>query len=256
MTPLRAVILAVLLAPLTLAQAPQREVAFTVDDLPFMTYGAQSMDAAAAQTRKMIAAFKTHGIPAIGFVNGRSVAGDARRIALLRQWVDAGLELGNHSFSHLDLHATPLETYQQDIVRGEAATMNLVGKRPRYFRHPQLHTGRSLEVKRGLERFLADRGYRIAPVTIDNYDYMFAKAYALASGDDRAGIAKAYLEYMTAVVAFYEQQSTAILGREVRQTLLLHASALNADSMDALATMFKSRGYAFITLDRALEDPA
>jgi len=61
---------------------------------------------------------------------------------------------------------------------------------------------------------------------------------------------------MEAIAAFYEQQSVAIVGREVRQTLLIHASALNAATFDRLASMLRDRGYRFITLDRALEDPA
>ena len=48
----------------------------------------------------------------------------------------------------------------------------------------------------------------------------------------------------------------AIVGREVRQTLLIHASALNAAMLDRLASMFRARGYRFISLERALEDPA
>jgi hypothetical protein len=141
-------------------------------------------------------------------------------------------------------------------VRGEAETTRLLGKRPRFFRHPMLHTGRTIEDKRGLETFLATRGYRVAPVTIDNYDYIFARAYDRAAVDDRSRILDTYLAYMTSVVAYYEQQSQVIVGREVRQTLLLHANRLNADAMDRLAKMFEERGYTFISLDRALEDPA
>jgi hypothetical protein len=61
---------------------------------------------------------------------------------------------------------------------------------------------------------------------------------------------------MTDVTAYYEQQSQVIVGREIRQTLLLHANLLNADAIDRLARMFEQRGYAFISLDQALEDPA
>ena len=46
------------------------------------------------------------------------------------------------------------------------------------------------------------------------------------------------------------------MGASYPETLLLHASALNADTIDDLARMFTSRGHAFVTLDRALEDPA
>jgi hypothetical protein len=97
-------------------------------------------------------------------------------------------------------------------------------------------------------------------VTIDNSDYTFAAAFDRAQGrgdnDLRARIAAEYLAYMERVVAFYEQQSQAIIGREIAQTLLLHANALNAATFDDLARMLVRRGYRFVTLDDALRDSA
>ena len=61
---------------------------------------------------------------------------------------------------------------------------------------------------------------------------------------------------METVFAFVEDVSRRLLGREVRQVLLLHANALNADYFDRLARMMKARGYEFITLERALQDEA
>ena len=47
-----------------------------------------------------------------------------------------------------------------------------------------------------------------------------------------------------------------IVGREIAQTLLLHANALNATMFDDLARMFLERRYRFVSLDEALHDPA
>jgi hypothetical protein len=46
------------------------------------------------------------------------------------------------------------------------------------------------------------------------------------------------------------------LGYEVGQVLVLHANQLNADDVGDLIAMLRKRGYRFITLDAALEDPA
>ena len=252
MTPVRLLALVLALVSLPMPQRPAREVCFTVDDLPFVSAVPRPLVDVEAQTRKLLAGFARHKIPAIGFVNENK----ANTLGALKLWIEAGHELGNHTYSHMDLHFNPVEAFTKDIVRGEPATTRLLGKRPRYFRHPMLHTGRPLESKQAVDRFLADRGYRVAPVTIDNYDYLFANAYDRAAAADRPRIRTAYLEYMAAIVAFYEQQSVAIVGREIRQTLLMHANALNADTIDDLARLFTARGYSFITLDRALEDPA
>jgi hypothetical protein len=42
----------------------------------------------------------------------------------------------------------------------------------------------------------------------------------------------------------------------VRQILLLHSNTINAERFDELAAMLERRGYEFVTLERALGDPA
>jgi hypothetical protein len=59
---------------------------------------------------------------------------------------------------------------------------------------------------------------------------------------------------MESVVAFFEQCAVEVVGREIPQILLIHASQLNADRMPDLLAMFKRRGCSFITLCKALND--
>jgi hypothetical protein len=61
---------------------------------------------------------------------------------------------------------------------------------------------------------------------------------------------------MKAVVAYYEDQSRAFLGRQVSQVLLLHANRLNATVLPELLAALRRRGYVFVSLDEALTDPA
>ena len=178
-------------------------------------------------------------------------------------WLDAGLELGNHTFSHPDINRVPLDTFKQDVIRGEEVTSELLkakGRSMRYFRHPFLHAGNNIETKREFEKFLAERGYTIAPVTIDNSEWIFARAYenALMRGDKQMAkrVAEAYIPYMDQKFAYFEQQSMALFGYEMKQVLLIHANALNADYFDKLAQMIEKRGYKFISLDEALTDKA
>jgi len=69
-------------------------------------------------------------------------------------------------------------------------------------------------------------------------------------------VAAAYVPYMEAKLTFFERNSRDLVGYEMRQILLLHANAMNAEHVGALARMIEHRGYRFITLDRALEDAA
>lgn len=244
----------------------QKTVAITIDDLPVNS----SRNDVATQTtitRKLLRAIKSNRVPAIGFVNESKLLTDGKldekRVALLRMWLDAGLELGNHTFSHPDLHRISLETFKADVIRGEEVTTKLLktnGRALRYFRHPFLHSGNNLETKREFEKFLAERSYTIAPVTIDNSEWIFARAYdnALMRGDKQIAkrIAEAYIPYMEEKFAYFEQQSKALFGYQMKQTLLIHANALNADYFDRLARMIKKRGYEFISLEDALTDKA
>ena len=206
-------------------------------------------------------------MPAIGFVNeGKLAEGrdqTAQRTALLEQWLEAGLDLGNHTYSHRSFYHTPLAVYQADVLRGERVTRRLLerrGRRLRYFRHPFLNTGPNLQAKEAFERFLGEHGYTIAPVTLDNDEWIYSGAYVNASvqGDSAAmrRIGADYMRYMEETFVYFEHLSRELLGREPAQVLLLHANALNAEYLDELAAMMKRRGYRFVTLDAALADPA
>lgn len=242
-------------------------MAITFDDLPTVSVLPQTDQRREALTDLLLVAISRQRVPAMGFVNENKLFAEGmlvpRRAALLQRWLSAGLELGNHSYAHSDLHLISLAAFERDVLEGESVTRALLattGRTLRYFRHPFLHTGRDLATRQEFELFLEQHGYRVAPVTIDNYDYIFAAAYdrTLARGDSLAaeGIAETYLGYMLRVVRYYEDQSRALLGREIPQVLLLHANWLNATHLDGLVDSLRARGYAFITLDSALTDTA
>jgi peptidoglycan/xylan/chitin deacetylase (PgdA/CDA1 family) len=247
-------------------QAPPRSraVAFTFDDLPATR--SRWLVPMQEMTARLLRTLSREQVPATGFVNeSMLVAGDevAARTALLEAWLDAGFDLGNHTYSHVSIDQVPFATYKADLIRGETVIRRLLGARGRqlrYFRHPQLRTGPTAEYKAALDALLTERGYRVAPVTIDNNDFMFADVYARARDrGDRTTmerVAQAYVPYMQSVFAHFEQLSRRFLGYEVEQILLLHANQLNADHVGDLIAMLRKRGYRFITLDAALQDPA
>lgn len=248
------------------ALAQQRTVAVTIDDLPVVSTRSTLKDKQEI-TRNLLGHIKKAEVPAIGFVNENKLyAGeklDERQVDLLRMWLDAGLELGNHTFSHRSLNRIDRAEYEADLLKGEIVTKSLLakkGKKIRYFRHPFLQTGRSLEIKSEFDKFLAKHGYTIAPVSHDNADYIFARAYDVAFGRGDRKLMKqvgdAYVPYMEAKLDYWERQSVKIFGREIAQTLLIHSNSINAEYFDDLAAMFKKRGYKFVDLGTALKDEA
>jgi peptidoglycan/xylan/chitin deacetylase (PgdA/CDA1 family) len=244
---------------------PDRQIAITIDDLPF---GGPDLGLPRikAMNEKILATLRREGVSATGFVNEGKlyVAGEIdARTALLASWLEAGQEIGNHTFSHPSLRDTLVPAFEEDLVRGETVTRWLLaqrGKQLRYFRHPFLHTGASLEVRKDFESFLAARGYTVAPVTIENSDYIFSRVYneAKTKGDAEAmqGTADAYLRFTEAQLDFWEGVAQTVVGRPVRHVLLLHDNEINADHLGAVLALLKQRGYRFVPLEEALRDEA
>ena len=245
------------------SRAYAEDVAITFDDLPALSlsgatpYWAQT-------TKKLLKGLRRRHIPAIGFVNEEKLEQDrVQRVELLRRWLDAGMDLGNHTYSHKSLTTTPVEAYIADVVRGETVTRWLLaarGRTPHWFRHPYLETGDTLEDRRRFEAWLAGHGYRVAPVTMENADWMFAYPYdrAIGRGDKAAAkhIREEYLAYTATMVAWYRQAAFGLLDRRPAFVFLLHASRLNADSIGQIAAILKRNELHPVTLDRAMTDPA
>lgn len=263
--------LALLLPLATAAAQPvaQRAVAITFDDLPYASVAVPSEDDAALAdlTARLLQQLRAANVPAVGFVNESRLAREGSavpaRVDLLRRWLDAGHELGNHTHAHVSLNRVSLDSFTANVLQGETVTRplaNAAGRPLRWFRHPYLHVGKSPAVRDGAEAFLAAHGYRVAPVTVNPSEWVFAVAYAraLAQGNAEAAqrIADAYVPYMAAEFARAEQLALDRFGRPIPQVLVLHANALNADHFAALAAMLQQRGYRFVTLDAALQDRA
>jgi len=264
---MRFAVLFILLSAVTASgQKVDRTIAVTIDDLPVVSTR-RDLNNRIEITKKLIGHIRKAKMPAIGFVNENKLySGDSRdekQVDLLRMWVDAGLELGNHTYSHRSLNAIQLAEYQADLLKGESVTRELLGRKGaklRFFRHPYLQTGRSMELKSQFDAFLKRHGYIIAPITYDNADYIFSRAYDIAfdKGDPELmkKVGEAYVPYMEAKLEYWERQSMKLLGREMSQTLLIHANFINSDYLDDLAAMFKRRGYKIVLLAESLKDEA
>jgi peptidoglycan/xylan/chitin deacetylase (PgdA/CDA1 family) len=252
--------------PISAQALPHRQIAITIDDLP--AAGAKSMTGAEINemTAKLLATLQKEKVPAVGFVNERKLykLGEVdERIKALNQWLDAGFELGNHTFGHTSLNNVTLQAWEEDVIRGETVTRILLAQhhmKMRYLRHPYLDTGRDLQTRREAEAFLASRGYRIAPVTMDAWDWMYASVYdnARKHGDTalQQQLVASYLTYTGEVFDYYEKLSQDLFGYEPRQVLLLHGNWLEADHIADLLDLLRKRGYEFVTLRDALSDAA
>ncbi len=249
-----------LLITASTAAGQQREVAFTIDDLPVVSNTTRSDDELLMITNRLVTKIVDLEIPAFGFV----IAGNVQRQGAhhLDIWLDAGLELGNHTYSHPDANRVGADAFTNDIMQADELIRPILEQRNlslEYFRFPMLRRGNNAELKATISEFIEDNNYRSAPVTIDNQDWVFNRAYdrAFAAGDSELmeKIGAAYIDYLNTIFEFFEKKSLEVLAYEPKQILLLHANALNTEYLDEMATMLRDRGYEFISLQEALTDP-
>ena len=252
------------------AQAQSRTVAITVDDLicancaPAPLGGAVAHDAMEATNKRLVAGLAKAHIPVTGFVITRTIeeAGPAG-LRAIQLWLDAGFDLGNHTYSHPNFADLSTEQMEAEIARADASLRPLLAANHRnlqFVRFPYNDTGDTQAKHVAVAAYLKEHGYQVATCTIDASDYEFAAAYARALGaKDNATaerIRQAYLDYSATEIDFYAALNRKVLGYEPPQVMLIHDSLLNADSIDDLLALFRSRGYGFVSLAQAQSDPA
>jgi peptidoglycan/xylan/chitin deacetylase (PgdA/CDA1 family) len=245
----------------------QKQVCISIDDLPVVNHGITDSAYQQDVFNKILYSLKENEVPAIGFVNeGKLYTNQSLnqyQVDLLANWVATGLELGNHTFAHGDYNHVPFRVFTKSIISGERITKEILNKRNRqinYFRHPFLHVGNTKSKADSLNDFLEKHNYVVAPVTIDNEDYVFAFAYTRAKQKNDATlmnkIGHDYINYMEKKINYYEKQSNHLFGRNISQILLIHASSLNSDYLNSLIALYKANNYVFVSMDNALKDPA
>src|ERR1044071_3527045 len=124
-----------LFAMLAHAQPPaatrQRSVAITIDDGPAV---GEMKDLGNFQriARGLLSALETEKVPATIFINERQLNVQGQRdgrAAVLAQWLDAGFDLGNHTYSHPSANKVAVWQFQDDLVRGDVIMRSLLEER-------------------------------------------------------------------------------------------------------------------------------
>jgi len=249
------------------AQAPAngRRVALTIDDGPVVDE-LKDLQRFQRISAGLLGSLQAEKVPATIFINERELNVQGQRdgrAAVLANWLDAGYDLGNHTYSHPSLNEVPLWQFEDNLLKGEVITRALLEERGRklvWFRYPFLDTGKTPEVRQKFADFLEQHHYRIAPVTVDYKDYMFAGPYSRMLRAGKADVAEkirqAYLGVIDVEFEQAEKISRDLFGYELPQIVLIHCSEMNSVSLRDSIAIMRKRGYSFITLEEAMKDPA
>lgn len=236
-------------------------IAFTFDDLPAhgpLPPGETRLEVAT----KIISALRdAHVPPTYGFVNGVRVEEQPGDAAVLQAWRAAGYPLGNHSWSHMNLNQHTLAEFEADVTRNEPQLGELMKDKKaswHWFRFPFLAEGDTPEKNAGIRAFLAQRGYKVAAVTMSFGDYMWNDPYARckAKGDQKAItlLENSYLAAADDSIGYSHEMSRALYGRDIPYVLLMHIGAFDAEMLPRLLELYRSKGVQFVTLEEAESD--
>lgn len=237
--------------------ADDREIAITIDDLPFVGSGSNTPASLKRTQDRFMAIVNTlvdNQVPATGFVIGGAVA--KNEWDLLEQFHNqAGLTLGNHTYTHRSLNGLTAEKYIEDIERADKKLESVMSE-PKYFRYPYLAESKG-EKKQKVLDWLNEHQYTVAPVTIDSKDYEFNARFYRIPYRNRAksidSFKKGYLAFIWKQTLRAEQQAQKVDGQPKKQILLLHANLLNSLCLSDIITLYRSHGYKFISLSEALQ---
>ena len=237
-------------------ESPKR-IAFTFDDAPRSAGALMSAEERTTMLLDSLAKGEVEG--AMFFATTRNLErrgeeGERR----LRQYVEAGHTLANHTHTHASVNRTSAEDFLEDVAEAKRRLEPFPGNTP-YFRFPYLDEG-DTEAKRdavraGLEKMGLAQGY----VTVDNYDWylqaLFDEAIRAGVPMDLDGWKSLYVEMLVSAVRHYDAMAVESLGRSPAHVLLLHENDLAALFIDELAAAIRDEGWEIIPAVEAYEDP-
>lgn len=237
------------------AFALEKQVAITIDDLPFVgsaNHNPGKLRRERQRFMKILEAIKQRKVPVTGFVIAGTIEKDQWQ--LLNAFAEAGLEVGNHTFSHPNLNITGTKRYILDIDKADTILKPILTQ-PKYFRYPYLAEGKGEKKEKVLE-FLYQKGYTIAPVTIDSKDFRFNERLFSIYWRNRPHhlprIKQQYLAYIWRQTQRAERISEK-KGQPIKEILLIHANLINAHAMGDIIDMYQKRGYKIVPLSEILK---
>ncbi|MCB1055239.1 MAG: polysaccharide deacetylase family protein [Acidobacteria bacterium] len=238
-------------------------VALTFDDLPSLVLDAPSatcevMDPGERRcvAQRLVETLRSASVPAVAFVNSGFLGGQED---LVRPWIEAGVELGNHTARHSSVDSLPLDVWADEVRECDAflGAMGSTGRR--FFRHPYLRYGGSPHRQAAARRFLLEEGYVQAHATAVPADWLLARFYREARdcGDTTRmrRVEERLAGHTLEVLEAAHHSLRRLLGRPAPQVLDLHVHRLAAAHLDSTLDRLRKGGACFIPLTEALADP-
>ncbi len=236
-----------------------KEVALTIDDLPFVGKIQGDPGKYRREHKRFMAileALHRNQVPAMGFAVAGAI--EPGQWEWLESFKRAGNMIGNHSYSHRSLNRTPVTLYIEDVKKADAVLTPLMSS-PKYYRFPYLAEGAGTKKYAEFREYLFANNYVPVPVTIDSNDFGFNLKFVNIPWKERQkyteDFRRRYLNHIWMKTVKAENDSEKKVHRPIKHILLIHMNTLNAYFLEDIINLYRSHGYRFITVPEALKDP-
>ncbi len=190
-----------------------------------------------------------------GNVNAVDIPGDKDCQQALRDWRAAGMNIGNHTFSHPALDNVTAASYEANIARNEPYLRQFAGKSNwHWFRYPYLEEGNTVAKHEAVRKWLHAHHYRIEEVTLNFNDDDWSDAYFRCKDrNDTAAIAwleASYMQNAAEYIPLEREEQQVAFGHEIPNVLLLHATEFTTLMLPRLIHMLQQQGFRFSTVPK------
>ncbi|MFN8281753.1 MAG: polysaccharide deacetylase family protein [Chitinophagales bacterium] len=233
----------------------KKEIAITIDDphtkeTPLLNWQ-QRNDA-------ILNILDKHKIQAALFVCGMRVD-NANGISLLNQWDKKKHLICNHSYSHLYFNSASktCDIFIADFKKGDSIIRHYKNY-TKLFRFPYLKEGNSAAKRDSMRTAMKTEGYKNGYVSIDASDWYIDAQIALALkkdiNTDLTPYKEYYIQHILDRAKYYDSLAHLVFKRDIKHTLLIHHSLLNALFLDDLLTALEANGWKLIDAKKAFKD--
>ncbi len=230
-------------------------VALTFDDLPAagdLLPGTTRTETIAKLAEELRA---NHLQGTYGFVTASDLQDDPDTQQALQAWVDAGMNIGNHTWSHPSLTTDSAAAFEKDIALDEPALRQYDPKRDwHWFRYPYLEEGDTLDKREAVRAWLRVHRYRIAEVTLnfqdDDWDDAWGRCLEKHDEANLAWLRQSYLENAAEFIRLGREEEQIAFGHEIPNVLLLHATTATTAMLPSLIAQMRGEGFRFASLAR------
>lgn len=226
--------------------------ALTLDDAPTVVEpGLPALPATMDRIREVLQ--ESHVAHCIAFVVGERAAGHED---ILVRWLEAGYELGNHTYFHRQASRAGVSDTISSITKCDTL-LNDLGAFPtgnKWFRFPYLDRGKDPAARAQIQEACEAMGYQLASATLSFHDHRFELPWQIAVTErQREAVISRYVRSVSRGLRC-AQSRTESREMPTAQIGYAHFGPVTEAAITRLLRLLRSEGCCFCPMDEVVND--